>query len=372
MPDRGVPSPAIDRYGDSHHTPARARTHTTTQQWQSFEMRMRQRRAERCRLRAEVAIEAGFPDDAREALDEARRLQPELPGLISTEVRLAGAKLPQVPAAARRLPVRRGGLAAVVSLGLVAGFGGWLMSDEPSARPASAAEAEPAATSPVPESTSRTPEAVAAEPAEPSNLVAEAPGNIVREPAPPATPLVTAAPIIEEPPPTPPPSTPSTEGLALTRIPGDSGPPPPLAAPVPPLPPLATEGVRAPGVRVEPRAEPLTGGAQAAPSAEVNVRAALSRYEAAFSTLDASAARAVWPTVDANALGRAFDSLQAQQISLGNCSVLVTGQSARANCSGSATWTPKVGGGTRTEPRQWTFDLEQAGDLWEIVRATAR
>jgi hypothetical protein len=76
--------------------------------------------------------------------------------------------------------------------------------------------------------------------------------------------------------------------------------------------------------------------------------------------------------VDANALGRAFDSLQAQQISLGNCSVLITGQSARARCSGSATWTPKVGGGARTEARQWTFDLAHAGDLWEIVRATTR
>jgi hypothetical protein len=104
----------------------------------------------------------------------------------------------------------------------------------------------------------------------------------------------------------------------------------------------------------------------------VKVRSALSRYEAAYSTLNASAVRAVWPTVDANALGRAFDSLQEQRISLGNCSVFVTGQSAHAYCSGSATWTPRVGSGTRTEPRRWTFDLEQAGNLWEIARATAR
>jgi hypothetical protein len=116
----------------------------------------------------------------------------------------------------------------------------------------------------------------------------------------------------------------------------------------------------------------VTTSTPRAPSAEVNVRAALSRYEAAYSTLNASAARAVWPTVDANALGRAFDSLEAQHISLGTCSVLVTGQSARVTCSGSATWTPKVGGGTRTESRRWTFDLAQAGDAWEIVRATAR
>jgi hypothetical protein len=35
-------------------------------------------------------------------------------------------------------------------------------------------------------------------------------------------------------------------------------------------------------------------------------------------------------------------------------------------------WRPKVGGGARTEPRRWTFDLEVAGDRWQIVRATAR
>jgi hypothetical protein len=369
MPDRGVPSSAaIDRYGDDHHTSVGVRTHTTTQQWQSFEMRMRHRRAERCRLRAEIAIEAGLPDEAREALDEARRLQPELPGLIATEERMAVAKLPQVPAATNQPAVRQGGLAAVVSLALMAGFAGWLMSGEPAAPPASAAAAEFAAPSPVPESTLHTP------PANASQVTAEAPGNIAREPAATATPLVMAAPVIEVPPATMPRSTPSPERLALTQTSADFAPsttvPVPPAAPVPSLPAPAAEVVREPNVRGEPRPEP--GRAPSAPSAETKVRAALSRYEAAYSTLNASAARAVWPTVDGNALGRAFDSLQAQQISLSNCTVLVTDQSARANCSGSATWTPKVGGGTRTEPRQWTFDLEQSGDLWEIVRATAR
>ena len=42
-------------------------------------MRMRRRRAERCVLRAQLALDAGFPDDARVALDEARRLDSSTP-----------------------------------------------------------------------------------------------------------------------------------------------------------------------------------------------------------------------------------------------------------------------------------------------------
>ena len=106
----------------------------------------------------------------------------------------------------------------------------------------------------------------------------------------------------------------------------------------------------------------------------MQVRAALSHYEAAYSTLDVAAARAVWPAVDANALGRAFDDLRSQHVSLGNCSVVIgPGRpSARADCTGAATWTPKVGGGARTAARRWTFELELAGDRWQIVRAITR
>ena len=40
-------------------------SHTATQQWQSFEIRMRRRRVDRCVLRAAVAIDAGVLEDAR-------------------------------------------------------------------------------------------------------------------------------------------------------------------------------------------------------------------------------------------------------------------------------------------------------------------
>src|SRR5688572_21708090 len=64
-------------------------SHTSTHQWQSFEFRMRHRRAERCLLRAEMALDAGFDDEAREALDEAERLHSENPKLAVLRAVLA-------------------------------------------------------------------------------------------------------------------------------------------------------------------------------------------------------------------------------------------------------------------------------------------
>jgi hypothetical protein len=102
------------------------------------------------------------------------------------------------------------------------------------------------------------------------------------------------------------------------------------------------------------------------------IRRTLDRYEAAYSQLDASAAHAVWPTVDQRALARAFDGLAAQRVSLNACDVRVTGATARATCSGDATWTAKVGGGRQTQPRRWSFELRNADGTWQIVRADTR
>jgi hypothetical protein len=80
----------------------------------------------------------------------------------------------------------------------------------------------------------------------------------------------------------------------------------------------------------------------------------------------------VWPALDERALARAFGSLASQRVSLENCKVDVDGGSARANCSGTAAWTPKVGGGLRTAARTWVFDLSQSDGGWHIVRVQAR
>jgi hypothetical protein len=102
------------------------------------------------------------------------------------------------------------------------------------------------------------------------------------------------------------------------------------------------------------------------------VRAVLSRYEAAYSALDAAAASAVWPGVDRRALTSAFQALSSQSVSLGRCDVRVTGEGAQADCKGTARWQPKVGGGPQTAARQWRFELRNAGGDWIITRATVR
>lgn len=185
---------------------------------------------------------------------------------------------------------------------------------------------------------------------------------------PPLQPLVTAAPVIVVPPPEPKPSAPSAPAGVTTPAPESAVPVPPPSTSIPsPSPPaVGTSGAAA--------TEPAPSPEPPEPSAEVKVRAALSRYEAAYSALNAAAARAIWPTVDAEALDRAFDSLESQRVSLGTCTIAVSlgERNARATCAGTATWTPKVGGGPRTEARRWLFDLEMNGDRWQIVRATTR
>jgi len=48
------------------------------------------------------------------------------------------------------------------------------------------------------------------------------------------------------------------------------------------------------------------------------------------------------------------------------------GNKARAACAGSATWSPKVGSGTHTESREWTFELARVGAGWQILNARAQ
>ena len=78
-------------------------SHTATQQWQSFEVRMRRKRVDRCVLRAAVAIDAGILEDAREALEEVERLDPCEPAIEPLRSKLAAAE--SRAAAQARTPV---------------------------------------------------------------------------------------------------------------------------------------------------------------------------------------------------------------------------------------------------------------------------
>ena len=81
---------------------------------------MRQRRAERCLLRASAALDAQVPEAASEVLAEARTLCPEHPEIEAVSARLSESS---GSPPARRSPVPRWIAAAVLGGALGAGLG---------------------------------------------------------------------------------------------------------------------------------------------------------------------------------------------------------------------------------------------------------
>ena len=200
------------------------------------------------------------------------------------------------------------------------------------------------------------------------------PAPPIAAPAPEPDPVVMA---VNRPVPEPPPSTPldARPTLPVESQPGPAAPPPPVRAFIPDSSPMTALRPDAPPARVEssaPAARETAAPAEPAVRDETVVLSVLQRYEAAYSNLDAAAASAVWPAVDRGALARAFNGLASQRVSLGDCDISVNGPSARATCSGSATWRPKVGGGSHTENRRWNFELRKAGENWKIEKALIR
>jgi hypothetical protein len=126
-------------------------------------------------------------------------------------------------------------------------------------------------------------------------------------------------------------------------------------------------------VPAPPPPQPQAFATVATRSEQSEIQQTLGQYRTAYQRLDAQAARTVWPSVDARALGRAFSSLTSQQLAFDSCVFDITGNNATAHCTGSASYTPKVGGGgPRSELRQWTFRLQKAPDGWKIQSAQIR
>jgi hypothetical protein len=131
----------------------------------------------------------------------------------------------------------------------------------------------------------------------------------------------------------------------------------PTPAPPPPSPVTAPSATPAGGLTAETRA----------------VAVVLNRYQAAFSSLDANAAHAVWPSVDVRALAKAFDQLEEQTFDLEGCNITVAGAQAEADCAGNARYITKVGNrALRVQPRRWHFKLRQTNDQWLIDAVDAR
>lgn len=301
-------------------------SHTSTDQWQSFEIRMRQRRAERCRLRALLALQAGFPEDARTALDEARGLDGSIP-----DFETFAASIEPVTQPRRLRPLATLALigAAIVAAGdtrpavdvtpasIVAAV------PPPPATPQPSVRVEQISVPASVENTRTEQKSMAVAVAKPAPVAAVATRGI-SEPLPASAPLT------------------PVEHATPTALPD-----------------LGSANLDPPSVDAEPDQEP-------------RVRAVLARYERAYSTLDAHAARTVWPTVDTASLARAFDALASQRVSLGACAVTLEGATANAECRGTASWTPKVGSGTHSGSRTWQFRLQNDGGEWHIVRAQMR
>jgi hypothetical protein len=96
---------------------------------------------------------------------------------------------------------------------------------------------------------------------------------------------------------------------------------------------------------------------------EQRIRSVLENYQAGYEQFDSDAVKAVWPTVDARALDRAFSGLSEQSIVFDRCDVTVAGGSARAACLGSVEYVMRVGSrAPHTARQQWTFNLRKSDD----------
>jgi hypothetical protein len=108
------------------------------------------------------------------------------------------------------------------------------------------------------------------------------------------------------------------------------------------------------------------------PLDEDHIRMTLAQLRAAYSQLDAGAAREVWPTVDVDALARAFGGLKSQELRFDHCDVTVDGARARAACTGEAVYVPRVDDSPSSSgARAWTFELTRMRERWMIASARA-
>ena len=146
----------------------------------------------------------------------------------------------------------------------------------------------------------------------------------------------------------------------------------------PPVTPAASPPVAVPS---EPSAAPIATMTTSSPpprtisnaSEEQLIASTLQRYASAYEQLDVDLAQAVWPTVDRDALARAFKTLEYQQFNFDECRVRVGGQTASADCDGWVTFVPKVGSkDARTVARRWDFELSKGTESWRITQARMR
>ena len=132
----------------------------------------------------------------------------------------------------------------------------------------------------------------------------------------------------------------------------------------------AITGESAPVVTPTPAAATPPNAAPAASALDIErgaIRQVLERYRTAVSALDAAATQEAWPGVNQRALARAFERLDAQDVSFQNCRINVNSAEASAVCGGLVRYVPRIGSRTqRVEQREWTFRLRRQDSGWFI------
>jgi hypothetical protein len=99
----------------------------------------------------------------------------------------------------------------------------------------------------------------------------------------------------------------------------------------------------------------------------------LARYEQAYDRLDASAAAAVWPSVDRNGLERAFARLREQDLEFNRCVFGVSSDDATVTCSGELRYVRRFGNTLpRVEAHSWIIQFRHVGSEWRIVSVVGR
>ena len=372
--------------------------------WRGFEQRITERRFRALLDTINTSIVAGDAIAARVALEEARELRPDAPELADFQARVAAVPvaLPVADAAPpSRIWVRAIGAAAMFLVGVSLLLGlEWM-------RPGDTREAVPIAAPPTPDTTP----AQDVRPVEKPDLA----------PVPVALNDEDSVPAIETPPEPlrprattgdtqPPIVTRPVEFRQAARAAGETVPSPvertvdrrvieepalrpagevpddyvdsgrsPVAARAADRPVMASARAESAPV-IETRDRSATVAASVVPAAAIpgveqqkGVEEVLRRYARAYGALDASAARAVWPSVDEKALARAFQNLASQNVSFDDCDIDIRGAVANASCRGQASYVGKVGNREpKTESRTWRFELRREGDAWMIEGVDAR
>ena len=98
----------------------------------------------------------------------------------------------------------------------------------------------------------------------------------------------------------------------------------------------------------------------------------LVKYQRAYTRLDPSAAAAISPGVDAQALTRDFAQLARQNLSFDECSIVLAEISATAHCIGLLEYVRVGNNRLRTERRGWTIELRREGQDWHIVNVATQ